>query len=301
MTATGLSRAAVADLNRVTQALEMLAPRWSVWTLMTLSDQPLRYTEIKPRLSLLADGQLSPRLKALTADGLVARDAVSARNVSYRLTDRGQAIAPVLRALVEWGDARLEKRKVPSKNLPGMFEPERIPAAQNAEDALALIITRHTAAVMWGLRAAGTATGSELAAILPGSLTAGRLYAPLGQLVDDEFAERAGSRGYRLTDHGRSLAPVFRALSAWAAGRPATSARKHPIWTMEEQQQEEELVRPAAPRRPVALAGVTVPAPGPALSTAPGPGAKWRPGDLFSHGSSTTPLAGAGATGGRGR
>jgi DNA-binding HxlR family transcriptional regulator len=182
-----------------------------------------------------------------------------------------------------------------------MFEPERIPAAQNAEDALALITTRHTAAVMWGLRAAGTATGSELAAILPGSLTAGRLYAPLGQLVDDDLAERTGSRGYRLTDHGRSLAPVYRAMSVWAAGRPASSARKHPIWTMEEQQEEEGLVRPAAPRRPVVLPGVTIPAPGPALSTAPGPGAKWRPGDLFSHGSSTAPLAGAGATSGRGR
>ncbi|SEO73890.1 transcriptional regulator, HxlR family [Actinacidiphila rubida] len=300
MTAIGLSRAAVADLDRVTQALDMLAPRWSVWTLMSLSEQPLRYTEIKPRLALLADGQLSPRLKALTADGLVAREAVSARNVAYGLTDRGQAIAPVLRALVEWGDARLEKRKVPSKSLPGMWEPERIPAAQNAEDTLALITARHITATMWGLRAAGTATGSELAAILPGALTAGRLYAPLGQLVDDEFAERTGSRGYRLTDHGRSLGPVFRALSAWAAGRPATSARKHPIWTMEEPQQEGP-VRPAAPRRPVSLAGVTIPAPGPALSTAPGPGAKWRPGDLFSHGGTAAPLAGAGATGGRGR
>lgn len=296
MTATGLSRAAVADLNRVTQALEMLAPRWSVWTLMTLSDQPLRYTEIKPRLALLADGQLTPRLKALTADGLVERDAVSARNVSYRLTERGQAIAPALRALVEWGDARLEKRKVPSKDLPGMFEPERIPAAQNAEDTLALITARHITAAMWGLQAAGTATGSELAQILPGSLTAGRLYAPLGQLVDDELAERTGSRGYRLTDHGRSLAPVFRSLSAWAAGRPASSARKHPIWTLEEQR--EELVQPPAPRRPVSLAGVTIP--GPALSTAPARGAKWRPGDLFSH-STTAPLAGAGATGGRAR
>nr|WSX75885.1 winged helix-turn-helix transcriptional regulator [Streptomyces sp. NBC_00899] len=297
MTATGLSRAAVADLNRVTQALEMLAPRWSVWTLMTLSEQPLRYTEIKPRLALLADGQLSPRLKALTADGLAARDARTARSVSYRLTERGQALTPVLQELTAWGDARLEKRRVPSKNIPGMFEPERIPAAQNAEDALALITARHITATMWGLQAAGTATGSELAAILPGSLTAGRLYAPLGQLVDDELAERSGSRGYRLTDHGRSLAPVFRALSAWAAGRPATSARKHPIWTLEEQR--EELVAPPAPRRPVVLPAMMIP--GPALSTAPGPGsAKWRPGDLFSHGT-PAPLAGAGATGGRTR
>jgi DNA-binding HxlR family transcriptional regulator len=294
LTAPGLSRAAVADLNRVTQALEMLAPRWSVWTLMTLSDQPLRYTEIRPRLALLADGQLSARLKALTADGLVERRARTARHVSYRLTERGQAIAPVLHELSAWGDARLEKRRVPSTVIPGMWEPERIPAAQNAEDALALITARHVSAVMWGLRAAGPSTGTELARILPGSLTAGGLYAPLGRLVDDELAERTGSRGYRLTDHGRSLAPVYRALSAWAAGRPAASARRHPIWTSEEQR--EELLQAPARRSVVVPPAV----PGPALSTDPAPGARWRPGDLFSH-SSPALLAGAGATGGRTR
>jgi DNA-binding HxlR family transcriptional regulator len=226
----------------------------------------------------------------------VARDAISARNVSYRLTERGQALAPALRTLAEWGDTRLEKRKVPSKNLPGMFEPERIPAAQNAEDTLALITARHITATMWALQAAGTATGTELARILPGSLTAGRLYAPLSQLVDDELAERTGSHGYRLTGHGRSLAPVFRALSAWAAGRPATSTRKHPIWTTVEQR--EELVQPPASRRPVVPPGVTIP--GPALSATPRVGAKWRPGDLFSH-RPVAPLAGALSTGGRTR
>jgi DNA-binding HxlR family transcriptional regulator len=299
LTATGLSRSAVADLNRVTQALEMLAPRWSVWTLMTLSDQPLRYTEIKPRLALLADGQLTPRLKRLTADGLVERDAISARNVSYRLTDRGQALAPVLAALSAWGDARLEKRKVPSKSIPGMWEPERIPVAQNAEDTLALITARHAAAAMWGLQAGGASTATELAERRPGSLSAGRLYSVLGQLVDDELAERTGSRGFRLTDHGRSLAPVYRAMSAWAAGRPASAARKHPIWATD-QEQREETVRPPAPRRPVAPPAVAIPAPAPALSAAPGPGAKWRPGDLFSHGASA-PLASAGSMGGRTR
>lgn len=299
MTATGLSRAAVADLNRVTQALEMLAPRWSVWTLMTLSEQPMRYTEIKPRLALLADSQLSVRLKRLTADGLVDRDALSARNVSYRLTDRGQALAPVLAALATWGDARLEKRTVPSRAIPGMWEQERIPAAQNAEDTLALITARHTTAVMWLLQAAGRAsTAADLAERLPGPLTAGRLYPVLSQLVDDELAERSGSRGYRLTAHGRSLAPVYRALSAWAAGRPASTARKHPIWSAADEQRQD-MLRPPSPRRPAPLTGMPVSA-GPALSTAPGPGPKWRPGDLFSH-SAPAPLAGVAAMGGRAR
>jgi DNA-binding HxlR family transcriptional regulator len=287
---TGLSRAAAADLNRVYQALEMLAPRWSVRTLMTLSDQPLRYTEIKPRLGLLADGQLAVRLKRLTDDGLVDRHAFSVRNVSYRLTDRGLALAPVLSALATWGDVNLAKRKVPSKTVPGMWEEERIAPAQSAEDTLVLITARHAAAALWGLRTAGTATATELAENLPGFLTAGRLYPVLGQLVYDQLAERTGSRGFRLTDHGHSLAPVFRALSAWAAGRPASAARRHPIWTVTEQPQE--MVRPPSLRRraaPVAAAPI------PALRTAPGPGTvKWRPGDLFSHAASS-----AGVTGGR--
>ncbi|MEC3997180.1 winged helix-turn-helix transcriptional regulator [Actinacidiphila sp. DG2A-62] len=296
MTDTGLSRAAAADLTRVTQALEMLAPRWSVWTLMTLSDQPLRYTSIGPRLALLADSQLSMRLKKLVSDGLVDRVAVTSRNVSYCLTERGQALAPVVSELARWGDTRLEKRKVPS-TIPGMWEPERIPAAQNAEDTLALITARSAAAALWGLRAGGTSTATDLASRLPGALTATRLYPVLHQLVDDGLVERTGSRGFGLTDHGRSLAPVFRALSAWAAGRPASAARRHPIWAAGEQR--EPMLRLAAPRRAVETtpAGVLPPA----LSTAPGTVSppRWRPGDLFSH--SASPLVGAGATGGRSR
>lgn len=48
------------DLSGVTKTLDLLAPRWSVWVLMTLSSQTLRYVEIKPRLPWLADGQLHP-------------------------------------------------------------------------------------------------------------------------------------------------------------------------------------------------------------------------------------------------
>lgn len=60
MATTGLPASISSDLTRVTESLQMLAPRWNVWVLLTLSEKPLRYREIKRALPWLPDGQLHP-------------------------------------------------------------------------------------------------------------------------------------------------------------------------------------------------------------------------------------------------
>lgn len=114
------------DSSSVTKTLDLLAPRWSVWVLMTLSSQPLRYAEIKPRLPWLADGQLHPRLRHLTNVGVVERTEYAPRHVTYGLTSRGAELLPVLAQIASWGDTHLEKQLVTSKAT-GELESERIP------------------------------------------------------------------------------------------------------------------------------------------------------------------------------
>ncbi|MFD9793313.1 winged helix-turn-helix transcriptional regulator [Streptomyces sp. NPDC059070] len=274
-----------ADLPRVAEALEMLAPRWSAWVLMTLAahDEPLRYSAVKASLPWLADGQLHPKLRALGEAGLVERTAHSRLHVTYGLTGRGRELQPVLEALAAWGDTHLEKDLVLNRTT-GRHETERIPAAQNAEDTLAVLSHRYATVLLWTLRWRGPSTMAALSTQAVPGLGASTLYGPIRRLIDDGLVTVTPGEGavLQLSAPGQDLAPLYRALSAWATGRPHTDT--HPVWGAP---------TPAAAVLPVARSGQwaahqarhkATPAIGVSQSpaTAPAPALGWRPADLFS-------------------
>ena len=265
MPTIGLPRHLAGDLARVSESLEMLSPRWTVWTLMTLSTTPLRFTEIKPRLAMLLDSQLAQRLTRLSTDGLAERREHNHRHVDYCLSPRGVALADVIAALAAYGEKHLDKEAKPNGRT-GTLEAERIPPAQNAEDVLTLITSKYATPLLWALRSEGRAAGAELAALVHPDGNATHLYPTLRQLIQDGLVHRASRSQYELSANGHALAPVFRELSAWAAGRRTAAA--HPLWS--------ELT---GPERQIPEGAW-----GSARShSAPPPGAPWQPGNLFSH------------------
>ncbi|WP_240796609.1 winged helix-turn-helix transcriptional regulator [Streptomyces sp. RFCAC02] len=253
------------DLRRVTETVAMLNARWTVWTLMTLAPGPLRYTEIKTRLPWLADGQLHPRLNKLAASGLVERVEHRSHHVTYGLTQRGADLRPALSILAKWGSEHLEKPLAPDDA--GALRPRPVPAAEEAEDTLALISGRYATPILWTLKARGATSGPAVTAAV---VTAGRTttaYPQLRQLEADGLVEEADDGRFRLTATGHALAPVYQGLSTWAAGRPVGSRPDHPVWPSHQP--------PAVPR---VRTGLTV-TPSAVAPTVPA----WRPGDLFSH------------------
>ncbi|WP_327417572.1 winged helix-turn-helix transcriptional regulator [Streptomyces sp. NBC_01233] len=285
MATPGLPRPIAKDLSRVTEALDMLSPRWSVWTLMTLGEQPLRYTDIKTRLPMLFDAQLSARLTTLTADGLVDRHEESARHVTYQLSGRGRSLGTVIATLATYGDTHLDKIAKPNR-ITGELEPERIPAAQNAEDTLKLITPKYATSLLWSLRYQGSASGRQLAdVVLDQASSTAPIYQPLRQLVKDGLVDRLGHSSYQLSRQGEALTGTFQALSTWAAGR--AKATEHPLW-----------VSAPAPSRPTMWAANSSPSPSP-TSAVPTPGSTpQRSTGLFSHGVPDRPRAGS-SMGGR--
>lgn len=292
--ATDASHALRADLARVTESLQMLAPRWSVWLLMTLADKPLRYTEIKPKLSWLRDAQVHPKLRKLTEAGLVERTEYSLHNVTYGLTARGTDLLPVLTTVAAWGDAHLEKRLVRNKAT-GELEPERIPTAQNAEDTITLISPRRATPILWVLKARGTVSAKALAAEAMPGLDPSGIYSPLRQLIDDGLVRLTDDGDFKLSSSGHDLAPLYQALSSWAAGRPLAHGAAHPLWG-----------RAPVPSQPTSRPWATTQSRLPAPAAAPAPQATpptgasalaWKAGDLFSHQKPARPLA-ASPTGG---
>ncbi|AZM56361.1 hypothetical protein DMA15_30365 [Streptomyces sp. WAC 01529] len=296
MATTGLPRSTQVDVQRVTESLEMITPLWSVWILMTLSAQPLRYAEIKPRLSWLNDGTLHPKLRRLADAGLVERTEVAQGHVTYGLTGRGADLMPVLTVIAAWGEEHLEKPLVQNKDT-GQLEPlTQVAPAQNIEDTLALIGPRHATAILWVLKARGATSAKALAAAAMPGYRLSNIYPQVDRLVEDGLVRKDG-RAYELTSNGHALAPVYRALAAWAAGRPL--ADTHPVWGQAPAAAQTQsgpwlTTQPRVPAPATPASATTTPAltTQPPSTPAPAtPHTAWKPGDLFSHQIPVRPLA----------
>lgn len=197
----------------------MITPRWNVRIMLALSGPPLRYSQIADKMPWLQNGQLHPKLRALCDAGLVQRTEHTSRHVTYGHTDRGAALLPVLPLVVTWAEEHLEKTDRP------------LPAIEQIEDSLTLLTRRHATAILWVLKSREEVSGRALARIVMPSSDGTNVYPPLRQLVADGLVDTDGTgQPYRLSEAGKSLAPVFGALSAWSAGQPLAQAAQHPVW-----------------------------------------------------------------------
>jgi DNA-binding HxlR family transcriptional regulator len=84
------------------------------WTLLIVRDAFLgarRFSEFRRGLGL-ARNTLSDRLERLCAAGVMIRSGTAARPL-YGLTEKGQALAPALVALQQWGDYFASENRPP--------------------------------------------------------------------------------------------------------------------------------------------------------------------------------------------
>jgi DNA-binding HxlR family transcriptional regulator len=83
------------------RALDQVGDRWSLLLVRELLVGPATYGALHSRLPGLATNLLADRLRDLQAAGVVR--AERARTDPYELTERGQALRPVVRELIRWG------------------------------------------------------------------------------------------------------------------------------------------------------------------------------------------------------
>ena len=85
------------------RALEVVGEKWSLLIVRDLLAGPRRFGDLRRSLAAITPKWLSLRLRELEEAGVVEREATSQREVWYRLTSKGRALAPVLEDLVVWG------------------------------------------------------------------------------------------------------------------------------------------------------------------------------------------------------
>jgi len=87
----------------IARALDRVGDRWTLLILRDLHAGPARFTELQQGLPGLASNLLTSRLRQLQDDGLVRHESGERGAQLYTLTEDGEATAPLLYALGNYG------------------------------------------------------------------------------------------------------------------------------------------------------------------------------------------------------
>ena len=92
-------------------AFGLLGKRWNGIILGALRNGPAGFAEIRRAIGSITDSMLSDRLGELCAAQLVERTVTDTRppGVSYRLTEAGDALVPILDQLAGWASGHLDR------------------------------------------------------------------------------------------------------------------------------------------------------------------------------------------------
>ncbi|MET8638571.1 winged helix-turn-helix transcriptional regulator [Streptomyces sp. NPDC004096] len=86
------------------RTLEVVGERWTLLIVRDAFYGVRRFGDLATQLGI-PRAVLTNRLKLLVREGVLTRDDDGAGTVEYRLTDKGTALWPIVRAMMAWGDA----------------------------------------------------------------------------------------------------------------------------------------------------------------------------------------------------
>ena len=86
------------------RTLEVVGERWTLLIVRDAFYGVRRFGDFATQLGI-PRAVLTSRLKSLVQEGVLDRESDGAGGVEYRLTDKGVALWPVVRSLMNWGEA----------------------------------------------------------------------------------------------------------------------------------------------------------------------------------------------------
>ena len=98
----------------VEATLELIGGKYKALILWHLSEQTLRYSELKKLLPNATAKMLTQQLRELEAHNLIHREvfAVVPPKVEYSLTELGRSLMPILVSMRDWGSSYLRKKSI---------------------------------------------------------------------------------------------------------------------------------------------------------------------------------------------
>jgi len=98
----------------VAKSLEFLGERWTLLVVRDLLRGPKKFQDLQASLAGVTPAVLSHRLKVLEEQGVIDRRLYSDHppRAEYTITERGEELRPVVRALAIWGARHLDAELV---------------------------------------------------------------------------------------------------------------------------------------------------------------------------------------------
>ena len=89
----------------VAACAEIIGAKWTALLVHDLSEGPRRFSQLEHSCAGISPRTLSERLRALEDEGIVQRRSYpeSPPRVEYALTDKGEALLPIIDAMREFG------------------------------------------------------------------------------------------------------------------------------------------------------------------------------------------------------
>jgi DNA-binding HxlR family transcriptional regulator len=94
----------------VAATADVIGAKWTALLVHDLSEGPRRFSELERSCHGISPRTLAERLRVLETEGIVERQSYpeSPPRVEYELTEKGEALLPIIAAMREFGHAWLD-------------------------------------------------------------------------------------------------------------------------------------------------------------------------------------------------
>ena len=100
----------------IATTLDIVGDKWTLLVVRDLLEGKTRFSEFERSPEKIPTNILSERLKRLEGHGLVTRQPGDGRRFDYHVTDKGEALRPVILALAGWGNDHITGTWQPPKD-----------------------------------------------------------------------------------------------------------------------------------------------------------------------------------------
>ena len=95
----------------VATTVSLIGSKWKLLIMRNLLSRPWRFNELQKSIDGISQKALTEALRSMVADGIVIRKAYPEvpPRVEYSLTELGESMRPIIKAMENWGSAYKEQ------------------------------------------------------------------------------------------------------------------------------------------------------------------------------------------------